>query len=88
MVALIEKTWDGSAGGLGDRQQELVFIGVQMDAGAAEAALDWALLSDDEYAGGPAAWAAFEDPFRLWARLLEAEAAAGHDAAARNCIAP
>ena len=59
--------------------QELVFIGVQMDAGAAEAALEWALLSDAEYSGGPSTWGAFEDPFRLWERLLEAEAAAEHD---------
>ena len=50
-----------------------------MDAAAVTAALDGALLTDAEYAGGPEAWSAYEDPLRLWERLLEAEAAAGHD---------
>ena len=50
-----------------------------MVAAAVEAALDSALLTDSEFAGGPESWGAFEDPFRLWERLLAAEAAAGHD---------
>lgn len=73
-VALIESTWD--AGGLGDRQQELVFIGVGMDAAAVEAALDEALLSEAEYAAGPEGWSKLDEPFKLWDALLAAEAAA------------
>jgi G3E family GTPase len=50
----------------GDRRQELVFIGVDLDEAALRARLDLALLTDEEWARGPTQWAQFEDPFPPW----------------------
>jgi G3E family GTPase len=47
----------------GDRRQEIVLIGVNMDKEALTSMLDKALLTDQEMEGGPEAWKKFEDPF-------------------------
>jgi G3E family GTPase len=47
----------------GDRQQELVLIGIHLDRAAIEMALNQCLLSDDEFAQGPEGWQTFPDPF-------------------------
>lgn len=47
----------------GDRHQELVFIGHQMNEGRITEALDQCLLTDSEFALGAQKWANFEDPF-------------------------
>ena len=44
----IRKDFDASADGLGDRRQEVVFIGVRMDKAAITALLDACLLTDTE----------------------------------------
>jgi len=51
---------------VGDCRQEIVFIGVEMDRGAIEAALDAALLSDAEIAAGVESWATLDDPIPSW----------------------
>jgi G3E family GTPase len=51
----------------GDRRQELVFIGIEMPRADMLAALEAALLTDDELAAGEAAWAAYADPFPVLA---------------------
>ena len=47
----------------GDRRQELVFIGIDMDELAIREKLDHCLLSDQEFAAGVDAWSEFPDPF-------------------------
>jgi G3E family GTPase len=53
-------------GPFGDRRQELVFIGDQMDERAIRDRLGRALLTDAELAEGPQAWAAYADPLPRW----------------------
>lgn len=50
----------------GDRRQELVVIGLEMEPGAVREMLDECLLTDQEFALGPSGWAQFPDPFPAW----------------------
>lgn len=50
----------------GDPQQELVFIGVRLDAPRLRELLDRAVLTDDEVADGPAAWVRYPDHLPAW----------------------
>jgi len=56
----IGKVWEPE---YGDRRQEIVFIGIEMDREAMEAQLNAALLTEEEMAGGPEAWKNLPDPF-------------------------
>ena len=51
-------------GEYGDRQQQLVFIGQQLDQPRIEAMLDNCLLTDEELSQGPSAWEKYEDPLK------------------------
>lgn len=51
----------------GDRQQELVIIGIHMDQQALQARFDACLLTEAELASGMAAWKKLPDPFPRWA---------------------
>lgn len=50
----------------GDRRQELVLIGMDMDQAALSAMLDACLLTDAELAAGPREWRRLPDPFPAW----------------------
>ncbi|RFU47397.1 GTP-binding protein [Paraburkholderia sp. DHOC27] len=68
LAAEIAADWYGAADdfSIGDRRQELVMIGVNIDAEAWRAKFDACLLNDDEYALGPHAWSHLNDPFPAW----------------------
>jgi G3E family GTPase len=62
-------------GDYGDRRQELVVIGHQMDHGAVRAILDSCLLQDDEMALGWVKWRELPDPFEPWEPLEDEDPA-------------
>ncbi len=53
-------------GPYGDRQQELVLIGIVMDKAALTAAFDACLMTEAELAAGMDAWRTLSDPFPQW----------------------
>jgi G3E family GTPase len=66
---------DGTVTELGDRRQEIVFIGKDLDRSSVEAALDKCLLDDGEWAVFcRGEWVADEDPFPHWLVPPEPEA--------------
>jgi G3E family GTPase len=56
----VGKVWEPE---FGDRRQELVFIGMQMDQALIESRLNATLLTDEEMAAGPEAWRHYDNPF-------------------------
>jgi G3E family GTPase len=59
-IQQIKKDWDEKEG---DRRQELVFIGTDMNKKEMIESLDQCLLTSSEMALGPNEWLNFEDPF-------------------------
>ncbi len=51
------------AGPYGDRRQEIVFIGIEIDRQMIERRLEECLLTDEEFAAGPEVWKLWTDPF-------------------------
>lgn len=61
--AEVQSAWQD---GIGDRRQEIVFIGVAMDRSGIEEDLNRCLLTTEEMRQGDAAWAIWPDPFPVW----------------------
>ena len=61
--AVIEAEFNGD---YGDRRQEIVFIGQNLEPAHTRQTLDDCLLNDAEMAMGPQAWRQFDDPFPQW----------------------
>lgn len=57
------RDWDPE---FGDRGQEIVIIGMEMDEARLRRRLDACLLTDTEMAKGPARWRHLPDPFPAW----------------------
>jgi len=55
----------------GDRRQEIVFIGQDLDADGARKGLDACLLSEEELAAGPELWLTLPDPFPQWVQYAD-----------------
>lgn len=68
LAAEIAADWHGEPedASIGDRRQELVLIGVALDAQRWREKFDACLLTDDEYALGPQGWQRMTDPFPAW----------------------
>lgn len=69
--AYVEARWSEP---WGDRRQELVIIGRELDEAALRASFDACLLTDAELTVGPDGWRAFRDPLAPWT-VDDAEAA-------------
>ena len=72
LLATIRGRWQEP---YGDRQQELVLIGMNMDEAMLRGRLDACLLTDEELALGPSGWRSLPDPFPRWAFAGEEEEA-------------
>jgi G3E family GTPase len=51
----------------GDREQRIVFIGIEMDEAKLRNRLEYALVTDEEAKEGLALWSTFSDPLPSWA---------------------
>lgn len=71
----------GAPAPFGDRRQELVLIGLDLNQAALQARLDACLLTDAEMSAGAAAWATYADPFPGWVDEFDDDHdhAHGHD---------
>lgn len=70
MVQSIQDHWEEP---YGDRRQELVFIGTNMDNEDVKTKLEACLLTEEEYQHGPTVWANYPDPIHAWEAVEEEE---------------
>ena len=61
--AELKARWDPV---LGDRQTEIVFIGIEMNEAEIRSRLNACLLTDQEFAQGSEAWSRYPDPLPEW----------------------
>jgi len=59
----LQERWDPL---VGDRQTEIVFIGIDMDEAEIRARLDSCVLTGDEFEKGPESWLDLNDPLPEW----------------------
>ena len=63
LLSELDSLWDEV---WGDRRQELLLIGQELDTAAVKHALHACLLTDSEMQSGPSSWRNLEDPFGSW----------------------
>ena len=63
LIAELKSVWDEI---WGDRRQELIIIGQDLDHDEVTGALDACLLTDAEMQSGPSSWTDLRDPFGAW----------------------
>lgn len=76
LMAELNSVWDEV---WGDRRQELVLIGQDLDATATRKALDGCLLTESEMRSGPSSWSRLEDPFGCWESGHDCDGSHDHD---------
>ena len=75
----LEGIWSQWEKPFGDRRQEIVIIGQNLDQPALTAMLDAALVTDLELSKGQPGWDRFKDPFAEWKTTEELAAEGVHD---------
>ncbi|RAP33722.1 hypothetical protein DID75_01475 [Candidatus Marinamargulisbacteria bacterium SCGC AG-410-N11] len=70
MIETIRQNWKEP---YGDRRQELVFIGTELDKDSIRKRLESCLLTEEEYQEGPEKWEAHTDPVPPWRFVEEPE---------------
>jgi len=70
MVESIKEFWTEP---YGDRRQQLVLIGIDLDKDVLQKRLEAALLTDEEFERGPEAWASYTDTIHAWELIDEDE---------------
>tara|TARA_Y100001934_G_scaffold200760_1_gene236696 strand:+ start:363 stop:1619 length:1257 start_codon:yes stop_codon:yes gene_type:complete len=63
----------------GDRRQEIVVIGQDINRDEVTAKFDFCLLTDEEMELGPQGWASIDDPFPEWREVTTEEALLGEE---------
>lgn len=76
LIAELNSVWDEV---WGDRRQELMLIGQDLDAAAVRDALNNCLLTDSEMQSGPSSWGRLEDPFGSWDAEHACDGSQDHD---------
>ncbi len=69
LKSYVDRVWQGEHG---DRRQEIVFIGSEMDQKEIEAAFDVCLLTPSEMREDPTVWFRYENGMMEYARLRAA----------------
>ena len=75
LLAELNSVWDDE---WGDRRQELMIVGQDLDLAAARSALDACLLTDTEMQAGPQTWRLMDDPFGTWDREHQCDDSCNH----------
>ena len=75
LLAELKSVWDDV---WGDRRQELMIIGQDLDTAAAKNALDACLLTDREMQSGIQSWTKLSDPFGAWEEAHDCDGSHSH----------
>lgn len=75
LLAELNSVWDEE---WGDRRQELMIVGQDLDIAAAKFALDACLLTVKEMQAGPQKWLLMDDPFGTWERAHRCDDSCDH----------